>query len=214
MSTRGKFFTFEGPEGCGKSTQIRLLADRLLAEGVETVVAREPGGTPTGELIREILQHDKTGEAISPRAEVLLFNASRAQLVDHLILPALERGACVLCDRFMDSTTAYQGFGRAFDLETVLAINAFAVGRAVPDATFLLDLDAEAGLKRIRARYEAGGAMDRIERERLAFHESVRRGYLELARRWPDRFHVIRAEDAIDAIHQTVWKKVCHVLGR
>ena len=192
--TSGRFITFEGPEGGGKTTQARRLVTHLEAAGHTVLYTREPGGTPTGEAIRDILQHDRAGEPICAEAEVLLFAASRAQLVRRVIRPALEQGIWVVADRFMDSTTVYQGFGRGFPVERMIEINAFAVGETVPDLTLLLDVEVEHGFRRLRARQESGGGgPDRMEREARAFHERVRAGYLELARRWPERFRIIDA---------------------
>lgn len=205
----GLFVSFEGPEGGGKSTHAAALAARLGRLGVEIVRTREPGGTRTGETIRDILQHDLTGETIHPETETLLFCASRAQLVRSVIAPALGRGACVICDRFADSTTAYQGFGRGFGVETMLAINAFAVGAYWPDITLLLDLDVGVGFERIGERNRAAGkSADRFERETQAFHEEVRRGYHELARRFPKRFCIIDANRAEDAVDADIWTAV------
>jgi len=211
MTTPGKFITFEGPEGGGKSTQLRRLAAALEQAGRRIVCTREPGGTPAGEAIRDILQHDKAGGPICPAAEALLFAASRAQLVRQVIRPALARGDWVLCDRFADSTTAYQGYGRGLPLAQVLAINAFALDGTLPDLTILLDLPVGDGLARLARR--AGGAKDRIEREALAFHERVRNGYLELARRWPERFRVVSAAADADAVAAAVWKLVHDAFG-
>jgi dTMP kinase len=206
---RGSFITFEGPEGSGKTTQAARLADRLRAEGLTVLQTREPGGTRTGEAIRNILQHDAAGEPLCAQAEVLLFAASRAQLVQHVILPALERGTWVISDRFADSTTAYQGYGRGFGPETMLAINAFAVGVAQPDMTLLLDLEIETGMRRMEERNAAGNrGRDRIEREDLAFHRRVRDGYLELAARWPERFRVINSTPHPDEVHELIWQTV------
>ena len=211
---RGKFITFEGPEGSGKTTQARRLVERLEGLGFEVLYTREPGGTSTGELIRNILQHDAGGEPICAETEVLLFAASRAQLVRHVILPALKRGAHVVCDRFADSTTAYQGFGRGFPIEQMLAINSFAIQEAVPDLSLLLDLEVEEGMRRIGGRSDGEHTgRDRIERESLAFHHRVRNGYLDLAGRWPDRFHLIDAEQESAAVETLVWKKVSDVIG-
>ena len=146
MTTRrGKFITFEGPEGGGKTTQAKRLLARLIGEGHEVIYTREPGGTPTGEAIREILQYDKAGEPLCDETEVFLFAASRAQLVRNVIIPALERGTHVICDRFADSTTVYQGYGRGFDIEQMVAINNFAINGATPDLTLLMDVDVEIG---------------------------------------------------------------------
>lgn len=212
---RGKFITFEGPEGSGKTTHAGHLVERLKAGGRDIVYAREPGGTPTGEAIRKILQYDQAGEPICRETEVLLFAASRAQLVRHVILPALERGADVVCDRFADSTTAYQGYGRGFPIDQMLAINQFAIDGAEPDLTILLDLDVGAGFDRLARRHrETSSTWDRIEREEKAFHESVRKGYLELARRWPGRFRVIDASRGVEAVDEDVWRVVQDVIRR
>lgn len=206
--TRGVFITLEGPEGSGKSTQTERLVKRLASAGREVLRTREPGGTPTGEAIRGILQHDRSGEPIVPEAEALLFAASRAQLVRRVILPALERGAIVVCDRFADSTTAYQGFARGLGLDRMLDLNAFAVDGAVPDLTILLDVDVRVGFQRLDGRHHSGGGRDRIEREAIEFHEKVRQGYLDLARRCSDRFRVVDAGRSSDAVEADVWKLV------
>jgi len=205
---RGRFITLEGPEGSGKSTQARWLVERLKQEGVSVIHTREPGGTPLGEAIRGLLQHDTAGEAPAPRAELLLFEASRAQLVSRVILPALEAGTWVVCDRFADSTTAYQGYGRGLDMKMVLALNAAAVGDAVPDLTLLLDVDVSDGFRRTEQR----SGRDRFEREELAFHEAVRRGFLELAARCPRRIRVVRTEREPEATRAEIWKTVSHAL--
>ncbi len=212
---RGRFITFEGPEGCGKSTQVRRLMARLAAEGLQVISAREPGGTPTGEIIRDILQNDLTKEAICPETEVLLFAASRAQIVRHRIEPALQAGTWVVCDRFMDSTTAYQGYGRGFDVERMIEINAFAVGKTVPDLTFLLDLDVDTSLTRMRARNAGRNQVqDRFEREERGFHARVRNGYLVMAQRWPERFRVIPGDRAEDAVAADIWRAVAALRGQ
>ncbi|MEI6148436.1 MAG: dTMP kinase [bacterium] len=209
MTKHGKFITFEGPEGGGKSTQVRRLAERLKTAGVTVLSTREPGGTPTGEVIRGILQHDHAGEPICPEAELLLFEASRAQLVHHVILPALKKGTWVLCDRFIDSTAAYQGYGRGFDLKAVVDINTFTVGECVPDLTILLDVEIPTGMKRLSHRNrEHQTSHDRFEREQIEFHERVRAGYLQLARRWPERIRVIDSMRDEAAVEEDVWAVV------
>lgn len=209
MTTRGRFITFEGPEGGGKSTHIKRLADRLKAAGLDVLVTREPGGTPTGEAIRGLIQHDHAGESVCPEAELLLFEASRAQLVRTVIRPALQRGAWVLCDRFADSTTAYQGYGRGFDLDTILVLNQVAMGDCVPDLTLLMDIDVQSGRERLAQRNLAlNTTSDRIEREAAEFHERVRAGFLALARRWPDRIKVINVMREPDAVAAEIWEQV------
>ena len=192
---RGKFISFEGSEGCGKSTQIRRFVDWLRGTGREVLVTREPGGTGVGEKIRHLLQHDPDGAALTAESELLLFAASRAQLVREVIRPALDRGVWVVADRFLDSTTVYQGVGRGLD---PAFINAFAVGSALPELTFLLDLDAAIG--HARAVAASGDQHDRMESEPLAFFESVRRGYLALAAAEPGRIAVIDASASIDEV--------------
>lgn len=199
---RGKFISFEGSEGCGKSTQIRRFVDWLRGTGREVLVTREPGGTAVGEKIRQLLQHDPDVAALTAESELLLFAASRAQLVREVILPALERGVWVVADRFLDSTTVYQGVGRGLDREAVQRINAFAVGAALPELTFLLDLDAATG--HTRAVAASGDQHDRMESEPLAFFESVRRGYLELAAAEPGRIAVIDAGASIDEVFESL----------
>lgn len=190
MAKTGLFITFEGSEGCGKSTQIRRIAEKLRAGGREVISLREPGGTPIGERIRNLLQYDDDASAMTSEAELLLFAASRAQLVREVIRPALERSAVVLCDRFFDSTTVYQGVARALPAAEVAAINVFAVGSTLPDLTLLLDLDAAEG--RLRASLRKG-PVDRMEQEGGEFYEAVRCGYLELAQKNPSRIVVIDA---------------------
>lgn len=199
---RGKFISFEGSEGCGKSTQIRRFVDWLRGTGREVLVTREPGGTAVGEKIRHLLQHDPDAAALTAESELLLFAASRAQLVREVILPALERGVWVVADRFLDSTSVYQGVGRGLEREAVQRINAFAVGAALPELTFLLDLDAATGHSRAVAA--SGDQHDRMESEPLAFFESVRRGYLELAAAEPGRIAVIDAGASIDEVFESL----------
>lgn len=206
MTKKGKFITFEGPEGGGKSTHIRRLGAHLQALGHEVLLTREPGGTPTGETIRGILQHEQSGEAICPETELLLFEASRAQLVRTVILPALNLGKWVLCDRFVDSTTAYQGYGRGFDLETIFMLNGYAMGPCVPDLTIVMDVDVKTGRDRLSQRNLAmNTTSDRIEREAVEFHERVYRGFHELAKRWPDRIKVVNAMREQAVVAADIW---------
>jgi len=188
MAQDGFFITFEGSEGCGKSTQISRLAARLRGAGREMIQLREPGGTPVGERIRDLLQYDVTASGMTAEAELLLFAASRAQLVREVIRPALARGVIVLCDRFLDSTTVYQGVARQLEAGQVGRINDFAVDGTLPDLTLLLDLDAAEGRRRASARK---GPVDRMEQEQEVFYEAVRRGFLQLARDNPSRIKLI-----------------------
>lgn len=212
MASKGHFISFEGSEGCGKSTQIARLADLLGASGREVLRLREPGGTPVGEKIRTLLQFDEEASAMTPETELLLFAASRAQLVREVIRPALERGCIVLCDRFLDSTTVYQGVARALAGGDVAGINAFATGGTLPDLTLLLDLDSSEGCR--RASFRKGPA-DRMEGESPVFYEAVRRGYLDLAAAHPERFSVIDASGSVEEVAAAVnvtLKERCHGL--
>lgn len=199
---RGKFISFEGSEGCGKSTQIRLFVDWLREQGREVVLTREPGGTSVGERIRHLLQHDPEAAGMTSECELLLFAASRAQLVREVVVPALEGGAWVVADRFLDSTTVYQGVARGLGAEPVRRINEFAVGPAVPDLTFLLDLDSSVG--HARAVAASGGEGDRIESQPADFFETVRRGYLELAAAEPRRIAVIDASATVEEVFASI----------
>lgn len=190
----GKLISFEGPEGGGKSTQAMLLAEHLRSIGLKVITTREPGGTPTGEIIRDLLQNDLAREPLCDASEALLFCASRAQLCRSVLGPALERGEWVVLDRFTDSTLAYQGYGRGFPVETLRQMNDFATGPVKPALTLLLDLPVEDGLERAVAR---SGKKDRIERAPLEFHNRLRNGYLELAAREPERFEVIDARATV-----------------
>ncbi len=185
----GKLFTFEGSEGSGKSTQIELLAEELTGMGHEVVVTREPGGTQIGEEIRHLLIHSSSGRNMTPETELLLFAAARAQLVRELMLPSLKEGKIVLCDRFLDSTTVYQGAARSISSDPVAFINQFAVGPVTPDLTFILDVPAEESIRRVRRR--VSDLPDRMEQENIDFYNKVREGYLLLARSLPTRFHVV-----------------------
>ncbi len=203
----GRFISFEGGEGCGKTTHIALLAERLRGLGVETVLTREPGGTPLCEAIRGLLQFDAGGEPPTPEAEALLFCASRAQLISNVIRPALERGAWVLCDRFSDSTLAYQGYGRGFDLASLRALIDFATGGLVPDLTFLLEASVETRNGRLDARYGTGVGADRFEREEDDFHRRVREGFEALAASAPDRIVRIDTERPLEETAAAIWRE-------
>lgn len=199
------FVTFEGPEGSGKSTQIRQLAAALEAQKLSVLVTREPGGTTIGNAIRAVLL-DPARTEMSPRAETLLFNAARAQIVDQVIRPALAEGTLVLCDRYADSTLAYQGFGHGQPLEPLRQLAAYATAGLMPDLTIYLDIDVQEGLK----RKQAGGAEEwnRMEEKALAFHQAVRAGYLQLAAAEPQRWLVVDAAQSIEAVHAEIFSRV------
>ncbi len=197
---KGYFITFEGPDGSGKTTQINLLKDYLIGEGYEVIMTREPGGTAIGEAIRNIIL-DIKHEEMDPVTEMLLYAASRAQHVNQLIRPALEEGKTVLCDRFVDSSIAYQGVGRGLGIETVEEINKVALGGISPNITFFLDIDPEVGLERGQAR---GNGADRLELEALEFHKKVYQGFRALCSRYPHRFKRIDANADINIIHRQI----------
>jgi dTMP kinase len=201
----GFLLSFEGSEGCGKSTQIALLRTRLEAAGRSVVVLREPGGTELGESIRHLLQHAKEGAAMTRETELLLFAASRAQLVREKIRPLLEAGTFVILDRFLDSTTVYQGIARGLPLESVRAINHFAIGGTLPQLTLVLDMDSATARQRI---HQTGRELDRIESQPQSFFEKVRQGYLEVAQAQPQRIQVIDAGASPETVHEAVWERV------
>jgi len=205
----GKLITLEGPEGSGKSTQAKVMIRHLAEHGIEAMYTREPGGTALGEEIRNILQHNQAGETPCERAELLLFEASRNQLVEKVIRPALEKGIWVICDRFIDSTTAYQGYGRGLPIDEVQAINSFAINWIAPDLTLLLDLEVETGFERIAQRFlELGESADRFEKEERSFHERVRQGYLSQAETEPERFRIIDASQEPDTVSVNIWATI------
>ncbi len=202
----GLFITFEGSEGTGKTTQIQRLTSRLESNNRKVIISREPGGTPLGEDIRHLLKHADSGQNMVPRAELLLFAASRAQHVDELIRPNLEQGHVVICDRFLDSTTVYQGIARAIDGDTVEAINQIAIASTLPDITVLIDLDPEEGFRRIQSRNTE--PPDRMEQEHMDFYKAVRQGYLDLAAQNTERFLVIDGQQSIDQVEQAIWNGI------
>jgi dTMP kinase len=199
------FITFEGSEGSGKSTQVQRLAARLQRSGVPCLVTREPGGTPIGETIRELVQFASHNSGMTPEAELLLFEASRSQLVREIIRPALERDMCVIADRFFDSTTVYQGAARKLDPRTVERLNAFAVGDCIPDITFVLDIDAVTA----KSRMQKPRRPDRMEQEPAEFYEHVREAYRELAAREPNRVVLINGAHDADEIENEIWETLC-----
>jgi len=195
-----------GPEGSGKSTQIARLAAHLQQSGREIVATREPGGTEIGEQIRNIIVHNSKGDEMCPETELLLFTAARAQLVREVIAPALMKGAIVLSDRFLDSSTVYQGIGRNLAADPVNQINRFAVGNVMPDLTIVIDVPTEVSLARLRQR--ASDLPDRMERENLEFYKKIRDGYLVLTKGMPERFLVIDGTKPQDAIAKKIWTEV------
>ena len=208
----GRFITFEGGEGCGKSTQIRILAERLRAAGKDVLLTREPGGTELAEKIRALVR-EESADPPNIRAETLLFLASRAQVVENVIRPALAAGMWVLCDRFADSTFAYQGYGRGLDIDEIKRINSFAAGGLVPDRTVLLDVSPEVSAKRMRAREVATNTdADRMEKAGDDFHARLKKGFLELAAAEPERFAVISADGCVEEVGEAVWNSLQHML--
>jgi dTMP kinase len=207
MANRGVFITFEGMDGCGKTTQMRRLAKRLRREGRAVLETAEPGGTEIGSQIRKILL-DSANYALSPTAELLLYFASRAQNVDQSILPAISEGTVVLSDRFTDSSLVYQGCGRGLGADTVLALDRIACRGLKPDLTLLIDIDLATSLARAEARNLRGNRSDRMEQQESAFYEKVRDAYLALAAREPDRFHIIDGRDQKDSVAMQIWRVV------
>ena len=207
---RGKFVTFEGVDGTGKSTQSRLLGQNLEAEGIKVLILREPGGTAISEKIRDILL-DASQNNMTAETEVLLFEAARAQIVREVIRPALDRGTWVICDRFMDSTVAYQGYGRGLDLELIDQLNDFAVGGTKPDLTVLLQLPPESRAERLERRHELEAA-DRLDGESEDFRSEVDRGFRALAAREPERFSCIETQGTKEETAGLVLELVRRVL--
>lgn len=207
---RGMFISFEGSEGCGKTTQIESLRGRLEAGGRQVRQFREPGGTALGERIRDLLQYTPEVADMCPEAELLLFAASRCQLVRTEIQPALESGWDVIADRFLDSTTVYQGFARGLPLKSLEAVSELAVGSVKPELTIVLDMDSVQAFDRVERR---GGREDRMEQQSPEFYESVRRGYLKVAELEPDRVHVIDASLSQEQVGEMVWARVQELIA-
>jgi len=208
MAHAGKFITFEGGEGCGKTTHIKRIAARLRASGRTVLVLREPGGTDVGEQIRQVLQYSKQSAKMLAETELLLFCASRAQLVREIIQPALADGQIVIADRFFDSTTVYQGAGRQLDVAVVKFINEFAIGDCRPDRTLVIDLDPRIGLERARGRE----LFDRMENQSLDFYDRVRQGYRALAQHEPARVKIVDGNQSLAVVEQQIWELLQHVL--
>jgi len=211
VSLPGRFITLEGGEAAGKSTQIARLAERLRRQGRLVLELREPGGTPLGEKIRHLLKHDPDGRGMSPETELLLMNASRAELVRTRILPALRSGQVVLCDRFYDSTIAYQGHGRGLDLAAVQSVIQLAVGGLRPDRTLWLDVAPEIARTRLAGRKAAQGSAepsDRFDEEQAAFFARVAHGFRESFHAEPDRWQHVDAGGTLDGVEEAVWSAV------
>ncbi len=203
---RGIFITFEGSEGCGKTTHARLAFDFLKSRSYDCVLTREPGGTKAGEEIRRVLLHED-GFMISDLAELFLFEAARAQIVEELIGPALSKGRIVLSDRFSDATFSYQGYAGGVDLKIISRLDKVATGGLVPDLTILLDVDTITGLERACRK-----GIDRMENKRLAYHKKVRAGYLKLAKKYPKRIKVIKVAGSIEDTQKIVRREVLRVV--
>lgn len=200
----GLFITIEGPDGAGKSTQTELVANYLRGQGYEVILTREPGGTELAEKIRELVL-TPTREEVAPMTEVLLYAASRAQHVAELIKPALAKDAIVISDRFVDSSIAYQGFGRGLGADAVWQINKWALDGLLPDLTIVLDLELTIGRQRTEKRdQKLKSEPDRLEQESLAFHQRVREGFLELAHKEQERIRVVSAEDGVDEVYRQI----------
>lgn len=206
----GRFITFEGPEGSGKTTQIQLTAQWLASQGIDALTTREPGGTPISEVIRDLL-HDCDRTEMTPETEILLYSAARAQHVAEVIRPAMAAGTVVLCDRYFDSTYAYQGYGRGLSMDALRQITTFATQGLTPDLTLYLDVSPEVGLRR---REASGEAMNRLDRETLDFHNRVREGYLALMQAEPARWRRVDAAGSIDAIQQALRAVIQSLLDR
>ncbi len=214
ISMKGLFITFEGNEGAGKSTQLPLLVERLKDWGHTVKVFREPGGTPIGEEIRHTLKHSHANAAMTPEAELLLMNASRAQLVREVIRPALARGEIIVCDRFYDSTTAYQGYGRQLDLATVKNVIDLAVGDTRPDLTLFLQVPQTVSEERLRSRQATLPFIrDRLEEAGRAFFERVAQGYDEIAAAHPERIKIINAAGTIAEVQAAIWRIVAPLVA-
>ncbi|MDF9758579.1 MULTISPECIES: dTMP kinase [Peribacillus] len=196
---RGIFITMEGPEGAGKTTITQMLGKALQQEGYKVLLTREPGGVPISEQIREVILN-KDNTAMDSRTEALLYAAARRQHLVEVVMPELKRGGIVLCDRFIDSSLAYQGHARGLDIEEVYSINKFAIGDMMPDATFFFDIDPEEGLRRIQANGER--EVNRLDLEALDFHKKVCEGYQSIINRWEDRFIIIDAGRTVDEVFE------------
>ena len=212
MHIKGRFITFEGTEGAGKSTHITRIAARLKALGHTVVCLREPGGTSIGESIRKLLKDPSHLHTMCPETELFLFAASRAQLVRQIIQPALAVGSIVMrCDRFVDSTFVYQGIGRGLSEALIQTVTQAAIGTLKPDRTFILDIPADVGLQRAQSRSNKGA--DRLEQEPAAFYEAVRAGYRALAYKCPHRYCIVDATHSIETLETTIWNELIQTIA-
>ncbi|KGR89167.1 thymidylate kinase [Ureibacillus massiliensis 4400831 = CIP 108448 = CCUG 49529] len=207
---RNLFITFEGPEGAGKSTVLQQIVKRMQEEKIEVLATREPGGIEIAEKIREVILNP-AHTAMNERAEALLYAAARSQHFYEKVLPALQKGKLVLCDRFIDSSLAYQGYARGIGIDEVLAINEFAIGKRLPDITILFDIEPEVGLARIQKH--SSREVNRLDVESLAFHNKVREGYQEVIKRYPERIKVVNADQSLEQVVEEVWNILTKVLN-
>ncbi|MCW3489091.1 dTMP kinase [Dethiobacter alkaliphilus] len=205
---KGFFITLEGPDGAGKTTQLTRLSDAARQMGIQVVCTREPGGTPVGDAVRRILLDTAYSEMV-PLTEVFLYAAARAQLFHQVIGPALKQGQLVLCDRFIDSTLAYQSYGGEMDFSFVLETNLQAVRHRLPDLTFVLDIDPSVGVER-----RGAGTADRVEQKSLSFHHRVRDGFLSLADKFPERIKVVKGTQSEDEVFAVIWNQVAPLLEK
>ena len=199
---RNLFITFEGPEGAGKTSVLQKIVERLQNQNIDVLSTREPGGIEIAEKIREVILNP-AHTAMDERTEALLYAAARSQHFYQKVLPALQKGQLVLCDRFIDSSLAYQGYAREIGIEEVLAINEFAIGKRMPDLTILFDIEPSVGLARINAH--SSREVNRLDIESLPFHEKVREGYHIVAKRYPDRIRLVNADQTIEEVVDVVW---------
>ncbi|MEM6884450.1 MAG: dTMP kinase [Verrucomicrobiota bacterium] len=208
--SKRRLISFEGMEGCGKSTQIQRVNEWLEQSGKDVLVVREPGGTPLGEAIRHLLKHDESGIEMCDETELMLFAASRAELTRKKIIPHLEMGGWVLCDRFLDSTTIYQGRARGLNTDVVQQINRFAIKDTYPGLTLVLDLPLERAFERMAARKQADDPRDRMEEQSMDFFQTVSDSYRELAIQDPERVSLINADDTPDQVFSIIQKTISH----
>ncbi|MER2237866.1 MAG: dTMP kinase [Psychrobacillus sp.] len=203
------FITFEGPEGAGKTTILNKIAERLREQDIDILATREPGGIEIAEKIREVILNP-ANTAMDERTEALLYAAARSQHFFEKVEPAMKQGKLVLCDRFIDSSLAYQGYARGIGMDEVLSINEFAIGKRMPDLTILFDLNPAVGLARIHAHNER--ELNRLDVESLSFHEKVREGYHEVVKRYPNRIKVVNADQSVENVVEDVWRLICEAL--